>query len=732
MTVLNVVKTRNSVTLLLLFVCVLACSPDDAVDKASSAPSEEALALHTAAREGDLDEVRRLIEVVGTPVDAGDRYDATPLMKAAEQGHIDVVEYLIEVGANVDHREVFFNSSALDLARMRNKPDVAMVLLAAGADQRDEVFVIALRAGLIEVAEAAVDAGPLYESTVEELLAREDVPPGFRALLESAQTRPDPEPPSYTPEELAAFAGTFETWDESTGSDVTARVTATANGLRISIDDGQPIEMTASREREFQSPDGAIEAEFWGRLGSVESLTLWREDDPPIRMRQSIAEPVGAVAYEYHAPAPTKDPAGDHQWPQFRGGNARGFNDGAEIPSSWDIGSGTHVRWRVDLPGLGNSSPIVWDDRIIVTTAVAEGIEQDVRTGLTGAGDPVVEDVEHRWRVMAFDKTTGEPLWDTEVGRGVPITRRHFKASQANSTPVTDGEHIVVVFPTAGLACLDLDGNIKWKRDLGGLNASSPNDEGTHWGFASSPVIYDGRVILQVDVYDDPYLAAWDLETGKEVWRVDRDVPPSWATPTVAHGDDGDVLVVNAATIRGYDPATGEELWSLAPNSELVIATPVAGEDVVYVSAGYAPIKPIYAVRPDARGRLEVEPGKDHDSLVWSHDRGGAYMPTPLLYRGLLYVVHHNGRMVAYDAATGAAIYKTRFSEGGTFTASPVAANGTLFIPTEEGQIYAVEAGPEYRELAVNEMNAPVMATPAISDGTLFVRTTHELVAVGG
>ena len=168
---------------------------------------------------------------------------------------------------------------------------------------------------------------------------------------------------------------------------------------------------------------------------------------------------------------------------------------------------------------------------------------------------------------MAFDKKTGGALWDTEIGRAVPKTRRHFKASQANSTPVTDGKHVVVAFPTVGLACLDLDGNLNWRHDLGGLNVSSPNDPGTHWGFASSPVIHDGRVILQVDTYHEPYLAAWDLDTGEELWRTARDVPPSWSTPTVVRGDDGDELIVNGATIHGYDPANRQR--AVEPRSQL-------------------------------------------------------------------------------------------------------------------------------------------------------------------
>jgi len=321
-------------------------------------------------------------------------------------------------------------------------------------------------------------------------------------------------------------------------------------------------------------------------------------------------------------------------------------------------------------------------------------------------------------------------LWETEIGRGVPLTKRHFKATQANSTPATDGRHLVVVFPTAGIACLDLDGTVQWKHDLGGLNAGAFTDPGIEWGFASSPILHGGRAILQADTHDGAFLAAWDLESGAEVWRVERDVAPSWSTPAVLQAETGEELVTNGSTIHAYDPADGRELWSLGPNSELVIATPVVGEGVVYVSAGYPPVKPIYAVPAGTRGDLQVDPAANDERLAWSHGRGGAYMPSPLLYRGLYYVVHHNGRLVAYDAESGAPIYKSRFSRGGVFTASPVAVNGKIYLPTEEGHLYVLEAGPEYRELAVNEMNEPLMATPAISEGTLFLRTPSRLVAV--
>jgi outer membrane protein assembly factor BamB len=280
----------------------------------------------------------------------------------------------------------------------------------------------------------------------------------------------------------------------------------------------------------------------------------------------------------------------------------------------------------------------------------------------------------------------------------VPLSRRHFKGTQANSSPVTDGHHVVAVFPTAGLVCLDVEGNVLWRHDLGALNAGAFTDPGIQWGFASSPILWNGSVILQVDVHDGPYLAAWNLATGERRWRVEREVAPSWATPTVVAGPEGDELIANGSTIHAYDPASGEELWSLGPNSELVIATPIVGDGVAFVSAGYPPIKPIYAVKSGARGAIDLSSGGVDERLAWSADRGGAYLPTPLLYRGLLYIVHHNGRIVAYEARSGAAIYKERFSQGGTFTGSPVAVNGRLYVPTEEGLLYVLEAGTEYRE----------------------------------
>jgi len=717
-------NSRHQLSLFLAVVVLLPACSEGSRDEIGAESADE---LFHAARSGDIDTVRRLVDG-GVPADVGNRYDERALAMAAAAGHQEIASYLLEQGAEPDNRETFFNGLAMEGALSGGHVAMAVLLLEHGASDREAALDHAVNNDEIELARAAVAAGPIHESVLAELggLVSADAAE-MVALLANAESRPDPAPPGLSPEQLEAFCGPFEGWS----SDVSADVTLQDGRLAVSLDGGEAWFLDPVAEHLFRTPDGNVEVAFWGRAGTIESLFLTRGDEPRVNFRRSVAEPMGpealtsaAVGSSDTTSAPTVN------WPSFRGENASGIGDGVDSATSWNVQSGASVQWQTDIPGLGNSSPVVWGDRVFVTTAVAGDLRQELRTGMTGSGDPVDEQVEHRWRVLALDKPTGRILWDTEIGSGVPLTKRHFKASQASSTPVTDGRHLVVVFPTAGLACLDLDGQVVWKHDLGGLPTGPPGNPDLHWGFSSSPVIHDTRVILQVDIFGDPYLAAWNLSDGRKSWSTARDVVPSWATPSVLKGPAGDELVVNASTIHGYDPATGKELWSLAPNSEIVIATPVVGDGVVYVSAGYAPIKPIYAIRAGLRTSLEVDSRAGDDALLWSHGRGGAYMPTPLLYRGILYVVHHNGRLVAYDAMTGVAIYKTRFSQGGTFTGSPVAVNGKLYIPTEEGLLYVVEAGPEFRELAVNDFDEPLMATPAVSEGVLLVRTPTKLVAV--
>ncbi|HVS15669.1 MAG TPA: PQQ-binding-like beta-propeller repeat protein [Thermoanaerobaculia bacterium] len=692
--------------------------------------TDEGEPLRAAARTGDLATIQRLA-AEGTPIDDPDRWGKTALAFAAAEGHLEAVRWLLAHGADPNTRESFFGTSVLDAALAEDRFEIAEALLRAGADQRGMAFSLAARRDRIELARAAVAGGTVTASEKERLRSQLGEPSGeWATLLEALVTVPDPPPPTYTAEQLARFAGEFEGWDND--AIVSVGVRDGKLWIRLPDEDG-PAALDTVGEQSFQLAGEELSVAFFGRAGTVEGLSVRRPGAPPVTLRRSVADPVADAARRVRAAAAAATPSQRTvHWPGFRGDNGRGIGDGEPTPTSWDLATGEGVAWSTDLPGLANSSPVVWGDRVFVTTAVAAGGSKALETGLTGAGTEVEEATEHRWLVLAFDKRTGEKLWETEVGRGLPLTRRHIKATQANASPATDGEHLVVVFPTAGVACLDLDGKLRWKHELGGLNAGGFNDPTLQWGYASSPLIWRDRVILQVDIHDGPYLAAWQLSSGEPLWRTERpEVAPSWSTPALWQTPDGPQVVTNASLIHGYDPADGRELWSLGPSSVQVVSMPVVGEGVVYVGAGYPPAKPIYAVETGISGDVRVEPGAEHPALLWSQDRGGAYMPTPLLYRGLLYVVHHNGRLVAYEAESGDAVYKARFSKVGTFTNSPIAVNGKIYTGTEEGLLYVIEAGPDYRELAVHEFGEPLMATPAVSEGLLLVRTPTRLWALG-
>jgi outer membrane protein assembly factor BamB len=685
--------------------------------------------LRLAARSGDLATVKRLVGD-GVDVDAADAWGTTALLLAAKQEQTDVVRYLLDEGADPSVREQFFGASALDYSLWEGGPDyvVAKLLLAAGARDRATALATAIDEDNVGLALAAVASGPLPESEAAEIRRRyPDVEGRLGEILATVRTEPDPPPPVYGEAELASFTGRYEP-REGEG----LALVAVRDGRLVLTFEGEEVALEAFRERLFRNTDSGIVVRYRGRAGTIEGLSIERTGKPPLSMR--VADTTQLATVDLPEPPETGETPVTVNWPAFRGHNRDGRGDGRDTPVTFDLASGEGVAWRAGLPGLGNSSPVVWGDRVFVTTAVAEGGSTPLRTGLTGSGEEIEEKTEHRWLALAFDKKTGDKLWETEIGRAVPLTKRHFKSTQANSSPATDGEHVVVVFPTAGLACLGMDGKIHWKHELGGLNAGGFNDPGLQWGFAASPIIYDGKVILQVDVHDGPYLAAWDLASGKPLWRTERPgIAPSWSTPAIWPTPGGDQLVVNASVIHGYDPDDGRLLWTLGPTSVQVVAAPVVGDPELFVSSGYPPVRPVYAVKPGIEGehRIDFDAEKTDPALAWGLERGGAYMPTPLLYRGLLWIVHHNARVVAHDARSGKPVVRARLSAGGTCTASPVAANGKIYQGTEEGTLYVLEASPDFRELAVHEIGEPLMATPAISEGLLILRTPGELIALG-
>jgi outer membrane protein assembly factor BamB len=306
--------------------------------------------------------------------------------------------------------------------------------------------------------------------------------------------------------------------------------------------------------------------------------------------------------------------------------------------------------------------------------------------------------------------------------------KRHVKASHASATPATDGRSIVALLGSEGLFCFDMNGTLKWRADLGVMDVGLVDDPSMQWGPASSPVIHGNMVIVQNDRHKDSYLAAFDLATGKQIWRAPHDEFPSWATPTVVEAAGRTEIVTNSGKyIRGFDAKSGRELWRFSDNNTQVkVPTPIVAGDVVILTGGYPPGgRPVYAIKPGGSG--ELGPG----AVAWKTDRGASYTSTPLLYDGILYVCTDNGILSAYDPKTGQRFYQNRIGPGGAgFSASPVGAGGRIYLASEDGDLFVVKAGRTFELLSTNPMGAILMATPAISGNTLIVRTGTHLVAI--
>jgi outer membrane protein assembly factor BamB len=424
-------------------------------------------------------------------------------------------------------------------------------------------------------------------------------------------------------------------------------------------------------------------------------------------------------------------PAAAQNWPSFRGPDATGVAEtAANPPQSWDLPSSRNVAWKIPIPGLSHSSPIIWGDRIYLTTAVPASGTSSVLTGDSSkAGIDSAQDmVSHTWRLMAIDRTSGKVVWDRSVYQGVPRMKRHVKASHASATPATDGRFIVALLGSEGLFCFDMTGTLKWRQDLGVMDVGLVDDPAYQWGPASSPTIFENLVIVQNDRHKDSFVAAFDLETGKQAWRTGHDEYPSWATPTIARGQGRTEVVTNGGKyIRGLDPKTGRELWRLSDNlTQVKVPTPIVAGDVVIVTGGYPPGgRPIYAIPLGRSGEISPK------ALAWRTDRGAPYTGTPLFYDGLLYACTDNGILSAYDPRTGQRVYQQRVAPGAAgFSASPVAAAGRVYLASEDGDVFVVKAGRTFELLSTNRMGETLMATPAISGNMLIVRTQTALVAI--
>lgn len=431
----------------------------------------------------------------------------------------------------------------------------------------------------------------------------------------------------------------------------------------------------------------------------------------------------------------------DDDWPQFRGPRATGVAAGDAPPAHWDTESGESIAWSVEIPGLGHASPIVSGDFVFVVTAVSDDGNAELRVGRYGDIAPVENESPQTWQLLCLSRRTGQIFWTRDLCHGLPEIKRHTKASHANSTPAADGRHVVAFLGSEGLYCYDYLGNRLWERDFGTLDSGYYVVPEAQWGFASSPILHRGRVIVQCDVQDDSFLAALDVETGRELWRTERSDVPTWATPTVYRDGGRDLLAVNGYRHSGgYDFLSGDEVWRVEGGGDIPVPTPVVADDLIVFSSAHGPARPLRAIRTSARGTLDVpetrggepQPPEAAESIAWWREKDGIYMPTPICVDGLLYACSGSGVLSCYDVTSGERLYRERLGTGGLgFTASPVSAGDRIYFPAEDGSVYVVRAGREFEQLAKNAMNDICMATPAIAHGVLYVRTRARLYAVG-
>jgi outer membrane protein assembly factor BamB len=431
-------------------------------------------------------------------------------------------------------------------------------------------------------------------------------------------------------------------------------------------------------------------------------------------------------------------------WPSFRGPNASGVTSGPDAPvefgapSSRSVTASRNVKWKTPIPGLGHGSPIIWGDRVFLTTAVSGQSDPQLKVGLYGDIAPVNDDTEHEWRVLCLDAATGKVLWNALAHKGVPAVKRHTKATHANATPATDGKHVVAFFGSEGLYCFDFEGTQLWKKEFGLLDSGYYVVPQAQWGFGSSPIIHEGKVIVQCDVQGESFIAALDVKDGSEIWRTPRDEVPTWSTPTVVTHDNRTQIVVNGYKhIGGYDFATGKELWRMKGGGDIPVPTPIFGGGLIYLANAHGPAAPVWAVKPSAEGDITLAgDSTTSEHVAWRQDRVGVYMQTLLYHDGLVYACRDNGILTCFDAATGETVYKERLGSGNSgFTASPVASGGRIYFTSEEGDVYVLAAGDrptgrrELTVLATNRVGEICMATPAIAEGVLYIRSKDHLFA---
>jgi outer membrane protein assembly factor BamB len=400
--------------------------------------------------------------------------------------------------------------------------------------------------------------------------------------------------------------------------------------------------------------------------------------------------------------------AADGDWPQWRGPNNDGMARG-DAPLHWS--DTEHIAWKAAIPGRGFSSPVVWGDRIFLTTAVPAS---------TAVARGVLP--EHRFLVLAFDRKTGKQLWENVARVATPHESHHAQyGSFASNSPITDGTHVFAFFGSRGLYCYTLDGKLVWQKDFGPLRMFNTFGEGA-W------TALDGnRLFVVLDHEDASFLVALDKASGRELWRAPRQGNTNWSGPYLTTANGRRQLIVSASReVCSYDPETGELLWKARGLGQNTIPAPVAADGMVFVMSGFRNPN-LMAIRLDRGGDLT-----NTDAIVWQNQRGNSYSASPVLYEGKLYVLTDSGMLSCFDAKTGKPFYQqVRLPKPYNFKASPVGANGKLYLASEDGDVIVVKMGGEFEVLATNTLaDEQFIATPAIVDREIYLRGRNTLYAI--
>ena len=440
----------------------------------------------------------------------------------------------------------------------------------------------------------------------------------------------------------------------------------------------------------------------------------------PVRSRLFLT---ATIFWTFCFTSPLK--ADDTNWPQFRGANSTGAVESkTNLPEKWSATE--NVVWKTDIPGRGWSSPIVWEDKIFLTTVVSLGETEEPKKGLYFGGERGSPKAVHQWFVLCLSLKTGEKIWEHKVREEPPKSSIHLKNSFASETPVTDGKQVYFTFGNVGIFCFDMEGNKVWEKPL------KPHKTRLGWGTAASPAIHGDHLYVVDDNDEESSMMVLNKKDGSVHLTIPREEKSNWSTPFVWKNDKRTEIVTPGTVVRSYD-LDGKVLWSLKGMSSITIATPYEYDGKLIISSGYVGDvrRPLYAISPGASGDISLEgTSTSNEFIAWSHFKGGPYNPSTIPYDGKIYVLHDRGFVAAYNASDGEVVYeKKRLKNGRAFTTSPWAYNGKLFFLNESGVTYVVQAGEDFKILDINKLGEDdmCMATPALVGDKLLIRTEKRI-----